>query len=160
MNPLYSLVTITPEIIEKLEDNEEYCCIKTKGENRQIAFWSGKDIKWLHSENRRKVFDKFEIYLPHTEEKKVSEERLNSIADEIIEANSCSNSLSFQEAKTSVLAALSYFSVSPPSSQVSEEQIISASVRRFGNDIHLFAQQRDGFIEGYKAALLLHLPIR
>lgn len=34
-----------------------------------------------------------------------------------------------------------------------EEEIIGKAFNEYGDDIHLFAQQREGFIEGYKQAL-------
>lgn len=33
-----------------------------------------------------------------------------------------------------------------------EDDVEALAIKRYGNDMHLFAQQRDGFIEGYKAS--------
>jgi len=41
----------------------------------------------------------------------------------------------------------------------SQEEIKELAVNRYGNDLHLFAKQRDGFMEGFKKALSMNKSI-
>lgn len=69
MNPLFELVTITPEIIQSLDDKKYYTYFRGNG---YYSDRLGAEIK-KHWEIERMI----KIMLPHTEEKKVSEEEEN-----------------------------------------------------------------------------------
>jgi len=38
----------------------------------------------------------------------------------------------------------------------SEQELKKLAIKRYGNDLHLFAKQRDGFIQGFKKALSIN----
>lgn len=73
MNSLFELVTITPEFdFNQLEDEEKYTCLLKAGTPITIQ---GYHFKQYPDANK----DVKSIYLPHTEEKKVSEEAMDII---------------------------------------------------------------------------------
>ena len=42
---------------------------------------------------------------------------------------------------------------------LTEQEIMEKAYKRYGTDIHSFGQQRDGYVEGYTAAMKTNLEI-
>lgn len=123
MNDLFKLTTITTEFdFNQLKDDLYYTCLKADG---TAVFESGKRIKSYPAWN---TFT--HIYLPHTEEKKVSEE----ILFEAFKAG-CLSYLSEdndKELKSDFKEYYSQLSTSPLSSQVKEVESCDEKCQFYG----------------------------
>ena len=65
-----------------------------------------------------------------------------------------STSLSREETNV-LLQALTSVKSEPPQT----DKLYELSIERYGNDVHLYAQQREGFVEGYAQAIRNLAPI-